>query len=217
MHEAILRVEPGGPYGEPTGGTDATVELWCNDHCDLLSVTGDERDEVLSTIEDRVGLRDRVDRADRTLAISDACLRTEKGTVERYLESHGCLLVPPIEYARGAKICRVLALDPSDLSALYRDLSADRRVTVESKRSIDDPPVADPVSILADPVPSLSSRQRETVRLAYETGYYELPRTTTTADLGDALGVSRRTAEEHLRRAERKIVGAVAERFVGGR
>ncbi len=211
MHEAIFHVEPGGPYGAPTAGTDATVELWCNDHCDLLTVTGADSDAVLSTIEARVGIRDRLEHDGRTLAITDACLRAAEGTVERYLRANGCLLVPPLEYARGAKICRVLALDPADLSGLYRDLTEERRVTVEAKRSIDDPPADDPLSALVDPVPSLSDRQRETLLAAHARGYYDLPRGTTTAELGDVLGVSRRTAEEHLRRGERKIMHSILD------
>nr|WP_303650369.1 helix-turn-helix domain-containing protein [Halalkalicoccus sp. NIPERK01] len=55
-------------------------------------------------------------------------------------------------------------------------------------------------------LPELTARQRETMVLAVENGYYELPRETTTETLADELGVSRRTAEDHLRRAERKII-----------
>lgn len=210
MHEVTLRLEPGGPYGAPTRGTDAVVELWCNDHCDLLSVRGDGGERVLAAIEERVGVRDRIERGGRTLAITAACLRTREGTVERHLERHGCLLLPPLRYARGAKICRVLALDPADLTDLYRDLVAERSVTVESKRAVDAPSAGDP---MGGPVPSLTDRQREVLLAAHEMGYYERPRETSTAAVGDAVGVSRRTAEEHLRRAERKLTDAIVERL----
>ncbi|WP_290818742.1 helix-turn-helix domain-containing protein [Halovivax sp.] len=213
MHEATLRLEPGGPYGAPTAGTDAVVELWCNDHCDLLAIRGEGGERVLAAIEDRVGVSDRIEREDRTLAITADCLREREGTIERHLGRHGCLLLPPLRYARGAKICRVLALDPADLTALYRDLVDERSVTVESKRSVDAPAVEDPFGADAGGAPALTDRQREVLLAAHDRGYYELPRETTTAAVGDAVGVGRRTAEEHLRRAERKILDAVVDRI----
>lgn len=211
MHEAIFRVEPGGPYGDPTAITDATVELWCNDHCDLLAVRGDGAAAVLERIEERVGLRDRVVGDDRTLAITGACLRTRKGTIEASLERHGCLLLPPLRYADGAKFCRVLALDPADLTALYRDLADGRTVGVESKRSIHTPTTEQPGTSLDGLLPELSPRQREALAVAHRTGYYEIPRETTTAEIADRMGIERRTAEEHLRRAENKLLGALVD------
>lgn len=208
MHEATLRLEPGGPYGEPTAGTETTVELWCNDHSDLLSIRGDASD-VLDAVENRVGVRDRIERGDRTLVVTAGCLREQEGTVETYLRRHGCLLVPPLRYGRGAKRCRVLALDPADLTTLYRDLLEERSVTVESKRSIDEPTVETPATGAGISRPQLSARQRDALTAAFDGGYYDLPRGTTTAEIATELGVGRRTAEEHLRRAERKIMTAV--------
>lgn len=205
MHEATLRLEPGGPYGEPTAGTETTVELWCNDHSDLLSIRGDAS-AVLAAVADRVGIRDRIERDDRTVVVTAGCLREQEGTVEEHLRRHGCLLVPPLRYARGAKLCRVLALDPADLTTLYRDLLEERTVTVESKRSIDDPTVETPTTRANVGPSQLSPRQRDALAVAVERGYYELPRETTTAEIATELEVGRRTAEEHLRRAERKIM-----------
>lgn len=217
MHEAVFRIAPGGPYGDPTDGADVAVDLWCNDHCDLLSIVGADGDAVLETIADQVGIRDRLRRDGRILAITESCIRTHDETIESALARHGCLLVPPLQYVAGDKRVRVLALDPGDLSDLYRDLDGDRSVTVESKRSLDDPPEPDPLSAPADPLSALSNRQREALTLAFERGYYELPRETTTSALGDAMGISRRTAEEHLRRAEGKVLQTLLERAVTDR
>ena len=214
MHEATFRVEPGGPYGTPTIGVDAAVECWCNDHCDLLDVRGSEADAVVTAIEERVGLRDRVVHGDRVLAITGACLREREGTVERHLERHGCLLVPPLRYVDGAKSCRVLALDPADLTGLYRDLIDESTVTVESKRSIDAPTVNGPLPSIDSVLSGLSPRQRETLIVAHGRGYYAIPRETTTAEIADVLGIERRTAEEHLRRAENKLIESLSDVLV---
>lgn len=211
MHEVTLRIEPGGPYGAPTAGTDATVELWCNDHCDLLAVRNDPGGTVLSAVEEHVGVRERVVDGARGVVVTRECLKGQRDTVERHLAQHSCLLVPPLRYAAGAKFCRVLGLDEGDLAGVYRGLSEEGTVEVEVKRRVETPSVERPLVTLEEVLPALSNRQRETLLLAFERGYYEIPRETTTTDLAAALGVERRTAEEHLRRAENKLVAAVAE------
>lgn len=215
MYQATLRIEPGGAYGNPTTGTGASIELWCNDHCDLLQVVDDPDGQVVAAIEERVGIRDRLDDDRWTVVITEECLKAKRHTVEQYLERHGCLLVPPLRYADGAKHCRILGLDPDDLAAVYRDLADDRTVDVEAKRRVETPTVEHPLLTLESVLPTLSTRQREALLVARDLGYYEIPREATTEAIGEELGVERRTAENHLRRAENKLVDALAD-FVGG-
>lgn len=47
----------------------------------------------------------------------------------------------------------------------------------------------------------LSTVQRETLKLAVSEGYYSIPRKTTTAELGEQLGISDQAVVERLRRA----------------
>lgn len=54
--------------------------------------------------------------------------------------------------------------------------------------------------------PSLSDEQRETLELAYEMGFFEVPRSTTTADLADELDLSNQAVSERLRRGHARLV-----------
>jgi predicted DNA binding protein len=139
MHEAVFRIEGDGAYAVATAGTDASVELWCNDHCDLLYVTEDATDEILAHVRERVGVQDLLRRPDELVVVTADCLtHHEDDLIETYLARHNCLLLPPLRYAGGAKSCRVLALDPAALTACYRDLIEDGfSVTVERKREIE--------------------------------------------------------------------------------
>ena len=209
MYEATVHVEGGGPYEAATADGEATIELWCNDHCDLLAIRGVARERALSCVREGVGVRERLDHADQVLVVTEGCLkRGDTATIEKYLDRHGCLLVPPLRYADGAKRCRVLALDGDSLSAFYRELSGDFPVTVERTREVERATPDVPGSMHAELVPELTSRQREVFTVAHERGYYEIPRGTTTAEIADVVGVDRRTAEEHLRRAEKKLADA---------
>lgn len=53
---------------------------------------------------------------------------------------------------------------------------------------------------------SISPRQRETLSLALKEGYFEIPRETTLAELADAMGITKTTASNHLRKAEREFI-----------
>jgi predicted DNA binding protein len=213
MYEATFRIVGNGAYAAATAETEATVELWCNDHCDLLYVTEDATDEILTHVREEVGVQDRLQRPDEVVIITGECLKRHEGNlIETYLARHDCLLLPPLRYADGAKSCRVLALDPANLTACYRDLVDDEfAVAVERKREIETVAHDAPLLTLDGVLPDLSPRQRETFATAYDNGYYEIPRETTTTAIAEAIGVERRTAEEHLRRAENKLVAALIE------
>ena len=53
---------------------------------------------------------------------------------------------------------------------------------------------------------SLSKRERESMKLAYLYGFYEMPKKVTLDDLASLLGISKPTIEDYIRRAERKII-----------
>lgn len=53
----------------------------------------------------------------------------------------------------------------------------------------------------------LTERQREVLQAAYEAGYYERPRRTTGEDLAKDLGISTATFSQHIRVAEKNLVG----------
>jgi len=101
----------------------------------------------------------------------------------------------------------VIAFDEGDVRALLRELEADRDIEVLSKTSITEQQI--PHSMLA-PVDQLfedvTERQLAALRLALESGYYEQPRKTSLRELAAQTSVARSTYEEHLRKAENKLL-----------
>ena len=101
----------------------------------------------------------------------------------------------------------MIAFDERDVRALLRDLEADRDVDVLSKTAITEQQI--PHSMLA-PVDqlfdSVTDRQMAALRLALESGYYEQPRQTSLRELAEQTAVARSTYEEHLRKAENKLL-----------
>ena len=59
--------------------------------------------------------------------------------------------------------------------------------------------------------PSLAKKQKETIQLAIDSGYYSYPRKTDLENLSKELGVNKSTARENLRKAENKLIPSLVE------
>lgn len=57
-----------------------------------------------------------------------------------------------------------------------------------------------------DPLKSLTDRQREIVKVAYDEGYYDQPKGINGQELAELFGISHSTVHEHLRSAERRLM-----------
>ncbi|WP_410767640.1 helix-turn-helix domain-containing protein [Haloferax sp. DFSO60] len=207
MYEATFSIRDESAYAAATAESSATIELWCNDHCDLLHI-GDGAEAVIERVRETVGVQAVREQGSEVVVVTADCLRHhEIDDIEGYLHSHGVLLLPPLRYRDGAKVCRLLAVSSDAMTACFHDLvESGHEVHVESKRAISFATGGGPLLAPTDAIPTLTARQREALRLAHGNGYYELPRGTDTETIASEMGVSRRTAEEHLRRAERKVM-----------
>lgn len=206
MHEAVFRIDHESVYADATARVDASIDMWCGVHSDLLHVTGEDRRLARNMIEEEVGIRDWIDHGDESLAVTGECLlHFQQGLLEEYLRRHDCLTFYPTSYVDGAMLTRVISLQPENLTEMYHDIKDEFAIEVEAKRQISTVEDA-PLMVFDAELPTFSDRQREVLTLAHERGYYEIPKESTTEELAAELDISRRTLEEHLRRAEQKLV-----------
>lgn len=212
MYEATLRIDHDSPYASMTAHNDVTVEVWCNQYCDLLHVTGSDLGAPVSRVADEVGVRDIAFEDEEVVLITEECLLdSHDDLLEEYLRRHDCLSLPPLTYDHGTLLARVVSLDESELTAVYREVTEAHHVTVEAKRGIESVAPDVPLLMLDSALPDFSPGQEEALLAAIEEGYYEIPRETKTAEIAADLGISRRTFEEHLRRAENKLIKSMVE------
>lgn len=215
MHEATFRLAGAGDLARLSDEFDARISLWCNDHSDLVQLrcSPGEAEALLERLDALVGVDDAVVDGGAVVAVTTACVRAgDAPTVDAHLEEHGCLLVPPLRYADGMRHCRVLALEAERLTGLYRSLLESFDVDVGAKRELEGVPSVSPAGFEGS-APTLTRRQRQVFGLALERGYYELPREVSMVEIAAEVGIDRRTAEEHRRRAERKVLAALSERY----
>jgi predicted DNA binding protein len=117
------------------------------------------------------------------------------------LES-GCMTMLPITVRGGTQYHRVLAPSRDVLSSLLKTLRT-RFSVVRVKRI-----KATPEGLVR---PLLTEKQHQAFQLAYDSGYFDIPRQCSIKDISIKIGLSRVAMQERLRRAERRILSAFAE------
>jgi len=210
LYEASFRVKHECPYREISEEyPDLTIREWYLSDCQVIEITapGSPTDELLDQI-DRLGtiLHESVDESGLHVVTQSCLCSLEDSIIERF-EKYNCLYQPPTVHRQGWEHYTVIAFDEDDVRKLLHDLETDRDVEVLSKTAITEQQI--PHSMLA-PVDQLfedvTERQMAALRLALESGYYEQPRKTSLRELADLTAVARSTYEEHLRKAENKLL-----------
>jgi predicted DNA binding protein len=118
----------------------------------------------------------------------------------------GFLPIGPTELHDGAECFDLLLEDREELSdatSILEEFGHVRieRISQEFSRRIT-PSAAEWQELLS----SIPPRQRELLKLGLERGYFEIPREVTLEELADEMGITKTTASNHLRKAERKLM-----------
>ena len=217
LYQASFRIRHECPYRELSEAyPDLTIREWYLSDCQVLEVTAGETPDgdVLDAIE-RLGtvLHESSGESGLHVVLQSCLCSLEESIIERF-EAHDCLYQPPTVHRQGWEHYTVIAFDEANIAALYDDLEADRDIEVLSKRGLEETRVPHsqlaPIDQLFDGV---TDRQLAALRLALDSGYYEQPRKASVSELAERTSVARSTYEEHLRKAENKVLTNVG-RFV---
>jgi len=105
----------------------------------------------------------------------------------------------------------VILLNDSYLPRLSRVLEGERGFEIIAKTKMKGSSVKDSLIISTDELLSgITRKQGEALLFAVRNGYYEVPRKTTFDRMSKLRGARRTTFEEHVRKAEGKIIKSVA-------
>ena len=119
--------------------------------------------------------------------------------------------IPPLVLAGGWEYHRLVGYDDNDLRGLLRGLDKIGATEVLHKKSVSEGVTDDTFLLsLSSLFGQLTEKQMKALLSAIEGGYYEIPKRTTADDLARKQGQPRSTLEEHIRKAESKVVLAMA-------
>lgn len=211
LYQASFRLRHECPYRELSDQfPDVTIREWYLSDCQVLEITArsSPQDELVHEIEQLGEILHRSVDDSGLHVVTQSCLCSLEESIINRFEEFNCLYQPPTVHQEGWEHYTVIAFDERDIQSLHNDLEGDREIEVLSKTGLAETRV--PHSMLA-PVDQLfatvTDRQLAALQLALDHGYYEQPRSCSISDLAEQTTVARATFEEHLRKAENKLIG----------
>lgn len=211
LYEATFRVRHECPYRTISERhPDLTIREWFMHERQILEVTApgtptDELEGALDELGTTLFLADDIDHLYAVVRSGQCSL--DDSLIARF-EAHNCLYMPPTVYQKGWEHYTVTAFDAGDVRRLLGELDRDRHVDVVSTNPIDARHVPHGLFTTTDALfDGLTSRQLESLRIALDNGYFDQPRGASVEELARETNVSRSTFEEHLRKAENKLIG----------
>jgi predicted DNA binding protein len=217
MHEASFKLRHECPYRTLSEQfPDVTVREWHHHDCQVLEISSAEpADEAfLAAVED-LGEILHVSSGDEGLyLVAQSCeCPLDESIIQRF-QAHNCVYTPPTVYRQGWEHYTVFGFETGDVHRLLQELDEAREIDVVSKTSIEERRLPHSTLFSVDRLfAGFTDRQLDALRLALDHGYYGQPRGASTAELAERTDVARATFEEHLRKAENKLVLNV-EQFV---
>ncbi|MHA1993853.1 MAG: helix-turn-helix domain-containing protein [Candidatus Hodarchaeales archaeon] len=182
---------------------------WCNTKYDIVEMRG-ESEKIKKSVEEINNELGEIIKIfpvkEQTQIIIKHCECDNLPFID-IPEQLGCVLIPPVKYLAGIEIQQVmLTLDNvQHLLTEYKknDPTADIEI-VELAPLKEDSKV---LLLYAEEVrKELTQRQLHSVIRAYEQGYYDIPRSISAESIAGEMNINRRTFEDHLRKAEKKIM-----------
>ena len=190
----------------------ARISMWCVWNREMLHVPI-KHNELMSELENYARRIDRV--IEGYKETNDGIVLTMKCTCDllesiwNVTERNSCSLVHPATFLNGWGYFKVVTFNEIDAKNLFADLSKLGATELIKKKVVH-----------VDAVPStiwiesfferLTEKQAEALLKAYDHGYYTSPREVTTDSIATSLGIARSTYEEHLRKAENRIMEAIS-------
>lgn len=210
LYQASFRLRHECPYRELSEQfPDLIIREWYLSDCQVLEITTQDApsDDLIEEIDALGTILHRSQDNSGFHVVTKACLCAVENSIVDRFERHNCLYQPPTVHHHGWEQYSLIAFDEADIRALHSELEADREIDVVSKTELEETEI--PHSLLT-PIDQLfgdlTDRQLAALQIALENGYYEEPRGSSIAELAAQSTVARATFEEHLRKAENKLL-----------
>lgn len=210
MYEASFKVRHECPYRDLSEQfPEITIREWYLNDCQVLEISTQNaaHDALLESV-DMLGtiLHVTADDAGLHVVVRSCECSLDDSIIQRF-QAHNCLYLPPTIYRQGWEHYTVIAFDEGDVRALLTELDAARTIDVLSKTALEERQIPHSALFSTDRLfADLTDRQLEALRLALDNGYYDQPRGASIAELATQTTVARATFEEHLRKAENKLI-----------
>ena len=186
---------------------------WCNREHDVVEFILNNLDDypaLMKEISNLCGVIDKVSDGSKVHVITKNCSCNPYNSVVGIIDTSNLLHIAPTIYENGWEYYRIIALRHKDLEDFFSriqkkgfDLEILHKVPFNGSLSSSLTLTAD--SLFA----SLTKKQIDAILTAYTNGYFLLPRKADVKEIAFRKQVSRTTFQEHLNKAENKLISAL--------
>jgi predicted DNA binding protein len=221
MFEVMFRARHDCPYVRfSTAHPEVKVVEWCNGSTDVLEIECPEREaysrikpDLMRLLLWRGGKIVKKTFGPRNVQIiTKTCRDRCSPSINAIVEKNSCLRIPPVITHGGWEKHKVLGFKESDYKHLFKDLhDLEGKVEILSKKILLEKSIQDTFVVALGTIFSgLTEKQSAAIIAALDYGYYHTPRGILSEEIARKTGVARTTYEEHLRKAENKILHALS-------
>ncbi len=222
MFELFLRIQHECRYNDLTRKfPDARISMWCNSGADILEIESNDLDAFEGIQKELASISKQYETKILSKTITQgriqlvtktcSCEEMVKTPTDEIFEKYDFMEVPPSVMTGGWEHYRLVGFENSDLKGLLKHLDSNGKAEVLYKKTIPEGVTDDTFIVsLSSLFGQLTEKQLKALVTAIEGGYYEIPKRVTTEDLAKRQRQPRTTFEEHIRKAESKLVHAVA-------
>lgn len=214
LFEVVLKVTHDCPFGNISRKFPSMKMFsWCNKEHEVYEIIA-ENQEVYSAVLEELTKVTRVlevssDHHNIHL-ITTTCFCTKENSVNENIEELHLLHISPLVYMRGWEYYRIIAFRHYDLRKLMERLEEKGFVFDIVRKVPFNGFIASSLTLPADALFShLTDKQIDALLTAYNYGYYRLPRKLDVQAIASKRRVPRTTFQEHLKKAENKLVSSV--------
>jgi len=188
--------------------------VWCNREYEVIELITEKQEEYSAITREfsRIaGIVEESSDCGNVHLITKTCSCTAENSVGKVIDSFDLLEVSPSVYEKGWEYYRVIAFRHKDVKELLDEFEK-RGFAHQILRKVPfNGFLASSLTLTADALFSdLTRKQIDALLTAYNYGYYKLPRTYDVKAIARSKRIPRTTFQEHLKKAENKLVVSLA-------
>lgn len=191
---------------------DTRMSMWCVWDREMIHVPLSHE----GLMDEMQGYVESIDRSiDGYKNTNDGTVMTMKCSCDildsmwNIIERNECSTIQPATFLDGWGYFKAISFSEENTRKLFSDLGKLGPTELISKKVVEIDAL--PSTIWVETFfENMTNRQMEALVRAVDYGYYTTPREVTTDSIATSLGISRSTYEEHLRKAENRIMESIA-------
>ena len=216
MFEVVFRVRSDSFYSDVTQRYPSTkMHTWCNNNNDIVEVFVGKKEEYGEVIEEirSHDINELLEESSDTQKIHlmvKQCTCDIEQSIWKHMGDLHILKIQPTVVEDGWEYHRTVIFRHEDFDSFINVLDNHGFVVEVIRKAPYDGLIASSLTITSDTLLSgLTERQVNAMLTAHKYGYYKLPRVTDIQTISSKESVARTTFQEHLKKAENKVVDAL--------